>query len=1250
MKDSTVDDCDGIFRDSDDEFGGRYGKNEDFTFSICPGLGGTVVLDLAFLNLEAPYDSLTFFNGPDMNSPLLGSYTGQQTPGPTIIATSGCLTVNFVSDGTLQLNGWEGMWQTTAPPVIPPIMTTATANPPACGETDFTIEFDKNVHCDSITLDAFNLTGPSAPTVTAVTPLNCAGDSTMSATLTLSAPFEYNCPYTLDFDLNILDICDSLWMFTLTDNFAFNTCKFPYELNQADTVCLGNCTNLEVTAIAGCSPLTYTWDNGLPATAGPHNVCPTVTTTYRVTITETNSGQQAFDSVTVVVQDPINTNLNMSISSANGPQCGNNTMTVIFYPGMPCFLLDSGVFDLSIPTGTPPTIASFNALNCTNDLVDSVQITLGSAFSGNCTYTLDYNWEFNHKCTGPTNITFTDMFSLTGCPLVGTSNAPDTICENKCDSVEMIVNGCDTYSYSWSNGWPNSPGPHEICPSADTSITVLVTEIGSGQTYSENIFIRVIPLGLDLDFSVSPAGLDCQADSLIVNYVNPVSCNSITDTSFTINGGTTAPIITSVTPINCIGNTTTSVRINFANSFTYNCDYDLNFSLDTVDFCGDPISVLSTDTFRIDDCPLDYRIRYTQKVCKDLCTGITIDQYESCFGYTFSYDNGLPDTNRVVICPDGDTTITLIITENVTGFTSTEVINIEVDSSFTNFSMYLDETRYTPTCDSTKLSVRFSRKIPCDSIYADAFFVRDQDNVDNNVIAVYPQGCNAAGDSVQFVDIEFSFPLDFYGTHRLTYQSKGNECVTYKSINNLRLERHESDFTVTDTCYYAETKFSALIDSLNDLDSVRWDFGEPTSANNTSSNLQENHIYATQGDFDVTLFVYYPCEIDTIIKTITISPPLNVTITGRPSVCEGVGTILDGGAGFASYLWNNGTITRGNNVTTEGLVDVIVSDGSGCRTGRDTLLIDSIPNLQPLITGPLSYCPGTGTTLDAGIYDSYLWNTGINTRTLTTNTPAQYSVIVYDTMGCAGYDTAEVILGANLPTTITGNSAICPNTTTILDAGDNGYVLYQWSTGDTTQSIPNMTAGTYFVYVRDTAGCSGYDTITVTQYPEVDFAITSETSFCLGNYTTLYTTPGFTGYIWNTGVRAEQTNVWLEGEYSVRVLDRNLCFAYDTVFIKTDTCIDTCSVILPNAFTPNEDGLNDIFAPSINRCEFEYFEMRLFDRWGQVVFETKDLEFLWDGLYKDKPSVQDIYIWQIRYKSSNDPREKIRTGHVSLIR
>jgi hypothetical protein len=123
MSDTTVTICKGILLDSEAGPGGNiYGNNEDLTFTIDAGSTITMVFQPTFC-LEQGYDRLTFHDGPTINSPQIGPvYSGVVAP-PPIVATSGVLTIHFVSDQSVAYCGFEAQWRAEAEPPVPPVMS-----------------------------------------------------------------------------------------------------------------------------------------------------------------------------------------------------------------------------------------------------------------------------------------------------------------------------------------------------------------------------------------------------------------------------------------------------------------------------------------------------------------------------------------------------------------------------------------------------------------------------------------------------------------------------------------------------------------------------------------------------------------------------------------------------------------------------------------------------------------------------------------------------------------------------------------------------------------------------------------------------------------------------------------------------------------------------------------------------------------------------------------------------------------------
>ena len=302
MSDTVVTICKGILLDSEEGPGELiYGNNEDYVFTIDAGSQVTLVFQPTFC-LEQGYDFLTFHNGPSINSPQIGpAYSGTTAP-PPITATSGILTVHFVSDPTVAYCGFEAQWTSVVDPPVPPVMSIPTA--PGCNSGIVGVQFSYPIPCDSISSAAFTIIGEGAPNVTTASPLACVGGETSTMRLGVAPAFDRNCPYTVSFRIGLRDRCDSLWFFTLTANTQVISCPIAVEvLATNDTICAGTCTNLTAD-VNGCLSYSYSWDNGLAPIEGPVSVCPTTTTTYTVLVSENGTGAQATHSRTIVVLDP----------------------------------------------------------------------------------------------------------------------------------------------------------------------------------------------------------------------------------------------------------------------------------------------------------------------------------------------------------------------------------------------------------------------------------------------------------------------------------------------------------------------------------------------------------------------------------------------------------------------------------------------------------------------------------------------------------------------------------------------------------------------------------------------------------------------------------------------------------------------------------------------------------------------------------------------------------------------------------
>jgi hypothetical protein len=275
---------------------------------------------------------------------------------------------------------------------------------------------------------------------------------------------------------------------------------------------------------------------------------------------------------------------------------------------------------------------------------------------------------------------------------------------------------------------------------------------------------------------------------------------------------------------------------------------------------------------------------------------------------------------------------------------------------------------------------------------------------------------------------------------------------------------------------------------------------------------------------------------------VTEDPLPTPSVSGDMTICPGVATTYDAGAGYTMYSWSGGGSGQTNDYDTPGTYSVTVTDGNGCEGETSFTITEEIPP-SPMITGDLMICPDQTTTLDAGAgYTMYSWSGGGSGQTNDYNSPGTYSVTVTDGNGCVAETSVTVTENTPPQPNITGVLSVCPigNTSTTLDAGA-GFVSYSWSGGGMSQTESFIGPGNYTVTVTDDEGCEGEQTVTVDEFPTTDPVVTGDNTLCPGQDTQLDAGAGFMGYFWSTGDMTQQTTIPGVGTYTVTVTDGNGC-------------------------------------------------------------------------------------------------------------
>lgn len=421
MSDTTINECYGILYDSGGP-GASYGPNENTVTVI--NTGG--VLTLTFFGtfaFENNLDSLYIYDGTNTAAPLIGGYTGQTMP-PVLTANSGAVTVVLTSDNNVSAAGFSFEWESTQPVPIPPIISVNSI--PSCNASQLNINFSTPVQCSWLSTAVFTVSANGQNIPVNSVQQNCAGGQTALVTLVLGQPFTYNCNFLVNMVIQIPDDCGFLHEFTIGTSFVFQNCGINATVvADSPNVCPGGCTNIEVD-VAGCFTYTYSWSNGLPPNAGPHNVCPTTSTVYSVTINELETGNSTVKTIAIgIVNVDIVTPEQTLCQSAPNLTLVAGTIGTWSGPGV---VNGTNQFNPDLAGGGVHTI-TFNANSCT----DSFDLTVIPISTEGVTA----------ACPGSA------PFQLNASPTGGTWTGDNTTPEGIFDplaagtyTAEYAVNGC----------------------------------------------------------------------------------------------------------------------------------------------------------------------------------------------------------------------------------------------------------------------------------------------------------------------------------------------------------------------------------------------------------------------------------------------------------------------------------------------------------------------------------------------------------------------------------------------------------------------------------------------------------------------------------------------------------------------------------------------------------------------------------------------------------------------------------------
>ncbi len=439
-----------------------------------------------------------------------------------------------------------------------------------------------------------------------------------------------------------------------------------------------------------------------------------------------------------------------------------------------------------------------------------------------------------------------------------------------------------------------------------------------------------------------------------------------------------------------------------------------------------------------------------------------------------------------------------------------------------------------------------------------------------------------------------------------------------------------------------------------------------------------NNTYTTQDISNLNADTYMLTATDfngcSTTNSVVITEPgaIQITFISNHVSCYGgsngsVDITVTGGSAPYTFLWNNTRATEDVSLLATGNYRVTVTDANLC-----SVVSSYIPVNQP---SPIS---ASSTVVDEGCVNrfdgqisvnvsggtppyTYLWNDSNTSQNRINLGVGNYQLTITDFNGCtsARSDTVRIIS----PISITGltESTPCPQlhdgSIDISVTGGTSPYIFNWSNGSSYEDISSLSSGNYTVTVTDIHDCTTQAGFTISYSYDFELSAQVEAFIDAGETIQLTVNPSAdfgNTYLWTpeqqlscpicpTTEATPQTTTY----YHVIVTDSNGCYASATVVVNVKPGTD---IFIPNAFTPNNDGINDFLELYGDKNGIAFLDFAVFNRWGEKVFQSNNQNFTWNGVYKGEVVPPGVYVYVMKTVFEAGVSVSDIRGSITVIR
>ncbi|GAB5558318.1 MAG: hypothetical protein SchgKO_25310 [Schleiferiaceae bacterium] len=1060
--------------------------------------------------------------------------------------------------------------------------------------------------------------------------------------------------------------------------------------STTDVTCAGaNNGSVNVVVGGGTSPYSYAWSNGgtgssISAVAGgtytvlitDANGCitsDTLTIAEPLALTLVNTGSQnisCFGDATGSASISVNGGTTpYSISWSNGDT--GTAITNVVAGTYTAFVVDSNGCSDSISFNLTQPSAALNATSTVSSNVNCFGGSNGSGYititGGTAPYTT--SWDnggttdtINNLVAGTYTATITDAAGCTttaqitisqpaSALAVASSSTTDVTCASANNGSANVVVGGGTspYSYAWSNGGTGS----SISAVAGGTYTVLITD-ANGCTTSDTLTIAE-PLALTL-VNTGSQNISCFGDA---TGSASISVNGgTTPYSISWSNGTTGTSISNVPAGNYVATVTDANGCSDTISFNLNQPAAaLSATLSTVSHVTCFGSLDGAIGVNVTGGTGPYSYSWSNGATTDSIFGLSAGSYSlmvtDAAGCTTSLSTSINSPVAALSATANVTDITCNGQNN--GGISLSIGGGEAPYSITWSNGFTGSQLLSLTGGTysyTVVDARGCTVMGSATIQEPSALVLTQSTL--QAITCFGASTGSAGISVSGGTAPYTISWDNGATGpSILNVSAGTYVATVTDANGCSDTLHFNIYQPSNplvvalgtvnqvTCFNgADGSVSVSVAGGQAPYIINWsNGGSGTSISNLSAGVYTAYVQDQGGCADsVSVTITEP----TSALSIQLNTLQNIACYGDASGVIAVG--VSGGEAPYSFSWSNGMSADSIFNLTAGSYTVTVMDNRGCSqvftqniTEPSQALTVATSLVSPVICADVD--DGSAQVSISGGTAPYtvLWSNGDTATTATQLPPGSISVTITDANGCV---TTEQVLITG-PLSSLGVTKQVENTK--CGEIDNGYVKLTpyggsgpynvvWNHGLTGTELLNVTPGKYIFSLVDNYGCELIDSVFVLESPALEARIDIDTVSCrtaadgaievqvtsgIGPFTYLLNGQPFSGYAMNLP----------KGGYQVSIVDGLGC---DTTFV-IDMNPDDRGLYLhiPNAYTPNQDGINEEYMIVGSECfEDAYFE--IVDRWGTLMFSTKNpFQEFWDGKRPDGTvAPQDVYAWR----------------------